>query len=66
MQELHVDALWMYCHSFERANHPSLDDLAVLTTSRIPPMEQGLLPVLNLRFPVIYLPTMEPILFEVC
>ena len=42
----------------------SLDGLAVLTTSRIPPMEQGLLPVINLRYPAIYLPTMEPILLE--
>ena len=42
----------------------SLDGLAVLTTSRIPPMEQGLLPVVNLRYPAIYVPTMEPILLE--
>ena len=42
----------------------SLDGLAVLTTSRIPPSEQGLLPVMNLRFPAMYIPTQEPILLE--
>ena len=42
----------------------SLDGLAVLTTSRIPPSEQGLLPVMNLRFPLLYVPTQEPILLE--
>lgn len=42
----------------------SLDALAVLTTSRVAPVYQGLLPVLNLRFPALYLPTQEPILLE--
>ena len=42
----------------------SLDGLAVLTTSRIPPSEQGLLPVTNLKFPAVYIPTQEPILLE--
>lgn len=42
----------------------SLDGLAVLTTSRIPPSEQGLLPVLNLRYPALYIPTQEPVLLE--
>eukprot|EP00435_Cladocopium_sp_Y103_P032649 s829_g8.t1 len=42
----------------------SLDGLAVLTTSRVPPAEQGLLPVVNLRYPALYVPTQEPILLE--
>jgi hypothetical protein len=42
----------------------SLDGLAVLTTSKIPPSEQGLLPVINLKFPAIYVPTQELILLE--
>ena len=42
----------------------SLDALAVLTTSRVAPGDQGLLPVQNLRFPAIYVPTQEPILLE--
>ena len=42
----------------------SLDGLAILTTSRIPPSEQGLLPVLNLRYPALYIPTQEPVLLE--
>lgn len=42
----------------------SLDALAILTTSRVAPADQGLLPVVNLRFPAIYIPTQEPILIE--
>ena len=42
----------------------SLDGLAVLTTSRVPPTEQGLLPVTNLRYPALYAPTQEPVLLE--
>ena len=34
----------------------SLDGLTVLTTSRIPPSEQGLLPVINLRYPAVTFP----------
>eukprot|EP00435_Cladocopium_sp_Y103_P074350 s200_g48.t1 len=42
----------------------SLDGLAVLTTSRVPAAEQGLLPVINLRFPALFTPTQEPILLD--
>ena len=42
----------------------TLDALAVLTTSRIPPEHQGLLPVTNLRFPALYAPTQQPILLD--
>ena len=42
----------------------SLDGLAVLTTSRVPPTEQGLLLVTNLRYPALYAPTQEPVLLE--
>eukprot|EP00435_Cladocopium_sp_Y103_P075852 s140_g67.t1 len=38
--------------------------LAILTTSVIPPGSQGLLPVSNLRFPALFVPTGEPILID--
>ena len=42
----------------------SLDGLAVLTTTRIPPHQQGLLPVTNLRIPAQVCPTDDPILID--
>eukprot|EP00435_Cladocopium_sp_Y103_P007994 s3975_g2.t1 len=42
----------------------TLGGLAILTTSVIPPEQQGLLPVTNLRFPALFVPTGEPILIE--
>eukprot|EP00435_Cladocopium_sp_Y103_P069861 s642_g34.t1 len=42
----------------------TLDSLAVLTTSPVPPDSQGLIPVCDLRFPAIYEPTMETILID--
>jgi len=42
----------------------SMDGLAVLTTTRIPPHQQGLLPVTNLRIPAQFGPTADPILID--
>eukprot|EP00435_Cladocopium_sp_Y103_P033400 s1865_g8.t1 len=42
----------------------TMDALAVLTTSPVPPDSQGLIPVSNLRFPAVYEPTMETILVD--
>lgn len=50
---------------FLRDDKPiSLDGLAVLTTTRIPPDQAGLLPVRNLRFPALFGPTTEPLLLD--
>ena len=37
----------------------SMDALGVLTTSPVPIESHGLLPVSNIRFPAMYLPTQE-------
>ena len=42
----------------------TMDALGVLTTLPVPVHQQGILPVQNLRYPAIYLPTGEPILIE--
>ncbi len=42
----------------------SLDALGVLTTAPVPVESHGLLPVTNIRFPAMYLPTQEPILID--
>ena len=42
----------------------TLDALAILTTMPVPPTEQGLIPVTNLRYPAKYGPTQEAILVE--
>lgn len=42
----------------------TMDALGVLTTLPIPVHQQGLLPVQNLRYPAVYIPTGEPILIE--
>ena len=42
----------------------SMDALAVLTTAPVPPTEQGLMPITNLRFPACYRPTEEAVLIE--
>ena len=42
----------------------TLDALAILTTMPVPPTEQGLMPVTNLRYPAKYGPTQEAILIE--
>ena len=42
----------------------TMDSLAIITTAPVPPASQGLMPVTNLRFPAIYLPTKEIILIE--
>ena len=50
---------------FLRDDKPiSMDGLAVLTTTRIPPDQAGLLPVTNLRFPALFGPTTEPLLLD--
>ena len=42
----------------------STDALAILTTIPVPPANQGLMPVCNLRYPAVYLPTKEVVLIE--
>lgn len=42
----------------------TMDSLAIITTCPVPPASQGLMPVCNLRFPAIYLPTKEIVLIE--
>ena len=42
----------------------TLGGLGILTTTPIPVVAQGLLPVTNLRFPAIFIPTGEAILIE--
>ena len=42
----------------------TLNALTVLTTTRIPPEMQGLLPVTNIRYPALYQPTQQPILVD--
>jgi len=42
----------------------SMDALAIITTTPVPPSSQGLMPVVNLRFPAIYIPTKEIVLIE--
>ena len=42
----------------------TLDALAILTTVPVPPTDQGLMPVVNLRYPATYGPTQEAILIE--
>ena len=42
----------------------TMDALGVLTTLPIPVHQQGLLPVQNLRYRAVYVPTTEPILIE--
>lgn len=42
----------------------TVDPLAIITTTPVPPASQGLMPVVNLRFPTIYLPTKEIVLIE--
>ena len=42
----------------------TLDALAVLTNEPVPPADQGLIPVVNLRYPAKYVPTQEAILVE--
>ncbi len=42
----------------------SLDGLAILTTTRIPPDRLGLLPATNMRIPALFGPTEEPILLD--
>ena len=42
----------------------SLDGLAILTTTRIPPERLGLLPAINMSFPALFGPTEEPILID--
>ena len=42
----------------------TMDALGVLTTLPVPVHQQGIMPVQNLRYPAIYLPTGEPILIE--
>ena len=42
----------------------TMDGLAVLTTTPIPAELQGLLPVSDIRFPAIFVPTKEPLLVD--
>ena len=42
----------------------TVDPLAILTTTPVPPASQGLMPVVDLRFPTIYLPTKEIVPIE--
>ena len=42
----------------------TMDALAIITTSPVPPASQGLMPVSNLRYPAMYNPTQEAILIE--
>jgi hypothetical protein len=42
----------------------TMDSLAILTTSPVPPASQGLIPVCNLRYPAVYIPTKEIVLIE--
>ena len=42
----------------------TMDALAILTNEPVPPAEQGLIPVANLRYPAKYAPTKEAILVE--
>ena len=41
-----------------------MDALAILTVAPVPPSSQGLMPVVNLRFPATYIPTKEIVLIE--
>ena len=42
----------------------TMDALAIITTSPVPPASQGLMPVSNLRYPALYNPTQEAVLIE--
>ena len=42
----------------------TMDALAIITTSPVPPANQGLMPVTNLRYPALYSPTQEAVLIE--
>ena len=42
----------------------TMDALAILTVAPVPPSSQGLMPVMNLRFPATYIPTKEIVLIE--
>ena len=42
----------------------TMDALAIITTSPVPPSNQGLMPVTNLRYPALYSPTQEAVLIE--
>jgi len=42
----------------------TMDALAILTVAPVPPSSQGLMPVVNLRFPATYIPTKEIVLIE--
>ena len=42
----------------------TMDALAIITTSPVPPSQQGLMPVTNLRYPAQYSPTQEAVLVE--
>ena len=42
----------------------TLDGLGILTTTPIPVASQGLLPVTNLRYPALFIPTGEAVLIE--
>ena len=42
----------------------TMDAMAILTVAPVPSSSQGLMPVVNLRFPVTYIPTKEIVLIE--